>query len=913
MAGIAQLITAGIGLGGNILGGIMNNNQQQWIQNSMVDALNYNRGQAGSALQDYWRFAGPSRDMLLDIYQRGYQGAFGNDSQPGSVNFMNDYVRNTLGGLTPGQFDFSNLSPGAEQDINNYQGIMSRMDPFYNNMYGVLENGGQNDYSRFTGDRVMDSIMSGGPYSNQRNIASEIFNNRGQTAFGNILQDRASDALNYGGNNPTTSGMQNTAFGFLNQLGSNPMSTYMQPTGFQQGAYDIGAGLFGNNGQLPTDIQSGLSQGNRLLNSANNNSFQPNFNIFNNTQAADSLLSGGNQMFSSAFNNGGYTQGINNVSGNAQNLFDSMMSSGGYTPQSNAVINQGMDLINSAGNVDPMVASLFSMGSGMMSGGGINASRPTYQAPTGDGSTEHTRYLSDRMRGIYDGSESPLLSMDANISMARDSAGAAQAAAGQRAYRQAAQRGLTGAGSVVGGGNVGAMNSDFQQEILADQAARMRDAVNNRQTLGLQERQMADQLGLGIGQLQNQRYGDDLSAATSRYATDANMYGNELSNQTSRMAAGANAASAAASARASMYGSALGAGSNLALGGLNDATSRFNTGTGNALQAQLSAEGLARDRYLGELSNGVNALTNSGQLTGQRQGQMAQYDLGIQGLNSQNYLGNINAGVNLLGNTMASGTNNRGNNLSAGTSLLNNSVNSQQNQFATGAGYNLGLGGLANNMFGTSFENELGRLNSYGQFGLAGANNELSRLALGMNMDTNAGQGYNDMLGMYNSLGQQGFNNVMTAGGGLGSAINTQLGAMSGIGATRQNDYNRQLGSSGAYWDVVGNLINQGQNNANRDVGLFTTAQQGMNSMAQPWLNAYQNFGMSNPFSNQQLPQSSALGNMFSSIGQNLGQFAQTIPWLQGNRGQQQTGSSSALSIPMGPGGTPVFNPVWAP
>jgi len=102
---------------------------------------------------------------------------------------------------------------------------------------------------------------------------------------------------------------------------------------------------------------------------------------------------------------------------------------------------------------------------------------------------------------------------EALMNMARDSASDAIRSQAKKAYRDAANRG-SGAGAVTTSGIENQMRADFGDQAAALEAASVRDALMQRQSLGLQQNQM------GAGLL-----GQQGSLAQSRFGVGANLAG----------------------------------------------------------------------------------------------------------------------------------------------------------------------------------------------------------------------------------------------------------------------------------------------------------------------------------------------------------------------------------------------------
>lgn len=367
----------------------------------------------------------------------------------------------------------------------------------------------------------------------------------------------------------------------------------------------------------------------------------------------------------------------------------------GQTAYTQGFQDRAMDALN-AGGQNPWLTNALNQASGTLNNQGQTAGT---QALTGagmgilqsGGETPFTQ--AGQMLGLDYAGREALMTPEALMNMARDSASDAIRSQAKKAYRDAANRG-SGAGAVTTSGIENQMRADFGDQAAALEAASVRDALMQRQALGLQQNQM------GAGLL-----GQQGNLAQGRFGIGANLAG-----QGQQIAAG----------REGQAYSAI-------PGTQNSATNVMQTlgqlGLG-ALGAENQRMGLGTDMsqvLLNSMLGGTNAWNTA-------MGNQNQYALGAGqlGLNSAQLGGGLmnNAFGNMLGqgqlgvqraNNMAGQINNAFQNQIGLYGQFGNAWNSAMNPLVSLSGQGLNYGGnimggmlgLRPNAQGTSWTNVL--------------------------------------------------------------------------------------------------------------------------------------------------------------------------------------------------------------
>jgi hypothetical protein len=380
----------------------------------------------------------------------------------------------------------------------------------------------------------------------------------------------------------------------------------------------------------------------------------------------------------------------------------------------------------------------------------------------------------------------------------------------------------------------------------------MAQAANNaalqRQALGLQERGQADQLGLGIAGAENQRYASNVSRANAIDNDAVQAYLGELSSATSRANTGLGALSsvlgALASSSAARYNASVQGGAGLLNSIITNTSNNFNTGTGNALEALLGAEGVGADRFRtsstarsADLSTALQSILGAGN----------QFEQGRATDTSRN-------------NTL----------LETVLPFLANTNTNEVNQFAN-------TGNLAGNLFHLASQDELGRLAAYAGIGNAASDRTNTRLNQGLTAQelfNNTSRGY---LTDATALNAANNNNLLNALGLRGTQQGQDLNAINLINTLQSQDFTRQrtgtqdqlaalLQSLGLYVPLMN------QENQNTQFGISN-----LGGMAGNWLNAGMSAGMANPFGNQPISTTNALSPFLQQAGQGLSQWVSSL------------------------------------
>ena len=910
---ISAILAATGALGGQALEFLGGQNLNQWLQNQQVNRLNaadnWSQIFFGLGRDNY----DPLRNQALRQLDLGNQylfggddgGAFGRQDQA-QQQFLQTFLQN------PNYFS-PGLTPGQEEDIRNSQGIMSRADPAYANLYNTIDQRGRSFDSNLLRDRLFDTL-NGAQSGELFNVGNELLTTRGGTGYNQNALDRAQDVINQGGQTAASQGLGGAGFNLIGAGGWNPQNTAALNTGqnfanfaLQGGGYTPetaqmaqGAmGLFNNtqaNGGYTPQITQGL---------ANAQDF---YNTQSDLAAGTGMTPGLDTVMSNAQGNIGNGEA---VLGNAQNLFDWAGATNGFNPQLQGQYDAGMGFLNQAasgGGYDSQISSFLGQAAGLLGGGGVSASRPSFSnSPetsaafarlASGGRTDWTDYLRDRARGIYNGSESALLPEQTMIDFARDQAATSGRNAAEAAYRRAFARGAQ-PGSVVASGATNQAMNEFADSISQNEATQIQNALLQRMGLKMQERQSADNLGLGIAGAENQRYGTDAGLASSlrssdvaRYGADASMYGNELAAQSSLRGAGASLANAALSAAASRYGSQLGAGSSLVNGATGTAADIFNNAVNTSLGAQVNAlgqinsaigqqntaQGTAASRVntaAGAASNALNAFNDANATAAQR------YNTGL------------GAATDLLGSLEQGAASRFGSAAGAGSELFNTALTN-----AT-ANNRLGL-----DMVTQAQGSEIDRLNAFRNIASDAMGDQLGRMTLGGNLvgqnaaiRQNAANSLNDLLGMENQT-------YLGAVSGLNNLIGTQGNINNNIMNYRLGSQNQNANERIAWANAVIAALNQGNNN----LGFMFDLLNGGNNI----LGNLTSMGMNNAGQLQQARMGvgpASMTNPWAGIGRTAAQAVQGL----GNLAPTGGGNNGPQSIPLGPGGTPVFNPVWQP
>lgn len=862
----SSVFAALLGLGGNALEYIGGQNLNQWLQNSMANRLN--GADAWSSI--FFDMArdnyGPLRDQALRQLDLGNQFLFGGDDG-GAMGRQDAATRDFLSRVSDPNFFSPGLTPGQEEDIRNSQGILGRIDPAYDSIYNALNSGGRTFDSNLLRDRLFDTI-NGAQSGELFNVGNELLSTRGLTGFNQNALDRAQDVFNQGGQTAASQGLGGAGFNLIGAGGWNPQNTAALQNGqnfanfaLQGGGYtpetagmaQSAMGLF-NSTQATGGYTPQITQG--LANAQD----------FYDTQSAlasgTGMTPGLDTVMTNAQNNIGNGEA---VLGNAQNLFDWAGATNGFNPQLQGQYDAGMGFLNQAatgGGYDSQINSFLGQAAGLLGGGGVSASRPSFSnSPetsaafarlASGGRTDWTDYLRDRARGIYDGSESALLPEQTMIDFARDQAATSGRNAAEAAYRRAFARGAQ-PGSVVASGAWNDAMNEFADSISQNEATQVQNALLQRMGLSMQERQNADQLGLGIAGAENQRYGTDASLAASlrssdvsRYGADAGMYGSELAARNAAMGAGASLAAAGLNAAANRYGSQLGAGTNLATGATQTAAGIFNNAVNTALGTQVNA--------MGQINNAIGQQNTAQDTAAGRVNTAAQAALG--GLNAFNDANNtaanryntgLGAATDLLGSLEAGAASRFGNAAGASTDFFNTALTN-----AT-ANNRLGL-----DMVTQAQQSEIDRLNTFRAIAGDAMGDQRARMALGGDLlgqnatiRQNAVNSLNTLLGEENDLylgALTGLNNLAGTQNSINNSImNYRLGAQNQNANERiawTNAYNTALNQSGNNITRFLDLMNGGTNilgnlttNLLNNAGNLQVARTGVNppSMTNPW------------------------------------------------------------------------------
>lgn len=891
---IWSAIAGALGLGGNVAEMITGQNLNQWLQNQQVNRLNGADQWSQIMFQLMRDNYDPLRNQALRQLDLGNEylfggeegGAFGRQDQQ-TQEYIN-MLRNNPNYFSPG------LTPGQEEDIRNSQGILSRADPAYESIYNNLNSGGRTFDSNLLRDRLFETV-NGAQSGELANVGNELLTTRGGTAYNQNALDRAQDVINQGGQTAASQGLGGAGFNLIGAGGWNPQNTQALNTGNQFAQFALQGGgytpetsqmsqgamdLF-NNTQATGGYTPQITQG--LANA------QDFYNTQSNLAAGTGMTPGLDTVMSNAQNNIGNGEA---VLGNAQNLFDWAGATNGFNPQLQGQYDAGMGFLNQAatgGGYDDQINSFLGQAAGMLGGGGVSASRPSFSnSPEtaaafarleSGGRTDHTDYLRDRMRGIYDGSESSLLPQQTMIDFARDQAATSGRNAAEAAYRRAFARGAQ-PGSVVASGATNQAMNEFADSISQNEATQVQNALLQRMGLRMQERQSADELGLGIAGAENQRYGTEAGLAASlrgsdvsRYGADASMYGSELAARSSAMGAGASLAAAGLNAAANRYGSQLGAGTNLTTNATNTAAGIFNNAVNTSLGTQVDA--------MGQINNAIGQQNTAQGTAAGRVNTAAQAALG--GLNAFNdanttaatrYNSGLGAATNLLGNLEQGAASRFGSAADAGSSLFNTALtNATSNN-------RLGL-----DMVSQAQDSEIERLNAFRNLASDAMLDQRNRMTLGGDLigqnaeiRQNASTALNNLFRNENDLylgSLTGLNNLMGTQGNINNNIMNYRNNSAAQNANERTQYINALISGlnlgNTNINTMTNLLNGGTSTLQGLTSLFG----GITGNLQTARTGVSPAAMTNPFA--------GLGQTAANAAQGLLQLFPQSPQTGGN------------------------------
>lgn len=797
-------IAAALGVVPGVLGGILNSRAQGRVASNQVDLLNYYRQLVEQAIGPggmYSQNWDPARDAILNLLQNPNRAGSPTSQYQDLATQFQDRVSGT-------NFLPTTVTGTTQENINNLNSTLARSQDTYDTLSQIIGNQGFTGESSNIIAHLLGNATGGeGTLPFLRDFVTETLGNRGQTAENQTLLQRLVDVANAGGATGVTQGLQGAGSSLLERVLSG------QPTN------SLTAGL--------------LNTGNNLL--SNYGSTAP---------LTQQLANNGQQLFTSAMAStpSGNTPGLDQLRQNGQGLFDYMIANGGVVNDFFApAFGQGLSLLQNAGQLDPVSQALLQAAGGIGAGlGSFHVGAAPSPSSVESGRTDLTSYLADRMRGIYSGTESPLLSMDRMQSMARDTAGNAQAGLLYNAMEQAANRGAI-PGSSLGGGALNRFLLENSNTIAREMAQASNQAALTRQALGLQERGQADQLGLGIAGAENQRYAANVSRANSIDNDAVQRYLGELSASTSGrnagLAAQAQLLSALSSSSASRYNTAVSGGAGLLNSVLGNTSTNFNTNIGNALQSLLGAEQVDANRF--------NTSTQA------RSQDLSTALQSILGAGNQQ----VSRDSNLLSTVLPFLSN-----------VNTNEVTNTNN-----------LGTLAHNLFQTASTDELGRLAAYGSIGGAADNRTLQRLMAGLQGNEQFNSDTLNFLNSAGALNTQASTNLMNALSMRGTTQGQDANLINLIQQMQGGDFARQRQGTqdtlNAYLQSIGLLRPlMDQERENTQFGINALAQ-----MANGWRQQGAQFGLQNPFGNQSTPTTSAWTPILAQAGSSLSDFAQSL------------------------------------
>lgn len=805
-----------IGAGANIFSGALGagaaNQQNDILRRFMENALT----QAGYSRDRVDEILGPVREGNLaasDIFQ---QLLLGSGDAPGMLPTSFNQQQDLLQQISnPDFFRQSSMTPGMQEDLDRMRTTRDRLDPAYDFMYSILGDQGRTPESSQLMDRLFDQYGGAGLHE-LRNVGNEILQNRGGTEFTQNTQQRANEVLNAMGSTPATQGGGGVAFDVLANQGYTPSLNNMIGTG--QNFLDQAMATGG--------YSPGTAQGFDLSNQA--------FNT-------------GQGLINNAGVGTGYTPELYAQGGMGADLFERMMSSGGYDPQIMDVLGQGMSMLQNPGQFNSAFDFLNLGGPG----GGITApqiqaamaqiSDPTFEGLSADalrtrsqaaddfaagGRTDLTGAMAQNVMDILGGRSSTIMSPEMMMAFAKDQAATTGQAASEKAMRDALNRGL-GPGSVASGGQSGAAMRDFFFDRARLESQAVQDAMLRNQELRLAEQGMAHQSGAATAGAENQRYGTAGNVVSNLEGVDASRYGSFMGAQGAANAARVSAAGqqnqvgianaqlqmqaaqmeqaqklAQAQLIGNLMGQTMGSGTNLATAGLGNATQRFTTGTGQALDAVSQMNQIAANRFGTEANIYGTDMGAGTALMGQ----------GIAGTNAAEQNA-INRFTSMLQprDLMIAGEANATQRMGQGADLLTNILNNEnaRAQIYGTLGVNAGQQEINRMLAGA------GMLDQFSQNQNQSAQNIMNLLNLNSNREFNAVTGITNLAGTQGALGNnifgnqiqaqnQGLNQATAFADANNRAINTGLAAsgqaLQGWGQANQN----LLGAAGVYGGMFG-------------------------------------------------------------------------------------------------------------
>lgn len=788
-----NMIMSGIGMVGNIFGGIQGMNRLGDVIRARNDAAALVRDHIGQNVM-------PAGAAWGSMYQPAYGGL---------MDFAN--------GFSAGGFNVDPLRMG----FTNTQG---RLDDFYNS----LGNYSQPNYNNPFFDNY---------------YMPQMFGNQGRMDYG---MDSAFDLFNSGGWNPGMQGVYDSSMGMLgspymqspfdigNFLMSSGGATGQNEDIMSQGLhnirqggwdprgsqmFDMGAGAFGlgQNG-----MQQGMGLGLGLMNSPFSsqasglmNYGMQGLNQFANNQNPEQFLGPRGSRALDSLQNSPYIGGL---FGSGQDYMRNAMQGGGYTPQDSWMFdqsggrgfqefdyrNQQLDedrnavLGNLIGNRDYLPdwyenlkqLALGPQGiGGMGSGGGIDVSggggggggvsAPTISRDLGPIDPELKERI-DKAFAIFD--NNPLMSTEQAVNLARNRALSDAKAGFGQAQRRAVQ--LGGMGPRTAGG--GAANEAlFQNEDAALEAMSKAtgDARFAQQNLALERAGQGAQLSSVL---------QGLKADREKMFMNANI----ADAQNQMQASSINAQMAESAANRQMQAQSMNAQNQIAMaqmrsammqGLLNNATELRGQNINNNLGSLGMLQGMQNTgtQRMGMMFDNMN---QAGNRANQRFGLGAQgfSPMGqAAGLDIDRYSSIINplvAGQNTATSRAGLFSGMPGQGLTAG-------LNSQDSRIGTGAGlFGSSAGGLfsgGQNMMNNASNNATNRYGMGAGMFSAGAGDQLSRMNLGMNMNNNAMGNYGNFL----NIGNTASNNMANYGLGAGNLGNAFVNSSNNMWNNNFNNY----------------------------------------------------------------------------------------------------------------------------
>lgn len=246
---MANPIDAGAGILTSIASGILGNQQDKWQKNTLIDVLNQLRGSNQWGLeygQQQFNPASATAQQLLQIIP----GLLFGDN--GDVNVLQRALQGAIGGINPGQFQQSAITPEMQQVLSQLGNTAGSNNGTQDLLRSVIGNGGGSQQGQDIWDSLRSLSLGRGANNNAQSDAAFKLLTNPQSSFTNNVRDAAGSALD-----GSTPGLQ-SALAAIQQIVNAGGSNKNMDAGLQA-ALGLLSGRSGNLDALSQAGASGLS------------------------------------------------------------------------------------------------------------------------------------------------------------------------------------------------------------------------------------------------------------------------------------------------------------------------------------------------------------------------------------------------------------------------------------------------------------------------------------------------------------------------------------------------------------------------------------------------------------------------------------------------------------------------------